>query len=465
MVVIANLLDTMCATMCDQACGPGPGYPTGQMPTDASSAPSEDVAMADASAPAPPTDDGRQSNNGSPTGQHRSGSPRSSPSTRPPSPGHFLKFRGKSDWQSLVRRTSCGANSNSSSRTASPSAIQGGCFDVDNAQMALAHARRQVQGAHRNNKHNKRKASSDIFRSRQDEADDNSLAADADDLPERAASPVPLGCGPTAMGMGGVARSAAAGLLRFPGLCFANPVRGSASLDEHEQEQDNAHLHSAARCWQEDRPASPAYLFERDLAEAEAATNTPPPMPLYRSQEIVHASSSSSDDAGEPICLTTMIANTRNPTGAKKMRLTAPSAPSPATGLEPKSFHFSSSSDHDEDAGSVDSAPAAAVTAAAVEGANSSPTATTSASVAVATPSPSRPHKQARRGTTPSALHGIDGDNEEGIQSLMGLGPSVPELDLFQQAPRTPAQQTSGLYPHDEVHAYPVTPEKPYLDV
>eukprot|EP00561_Arcocellulus_cornucervis_P001575 CAMPEP_0185810274 /NCGR_PEP_ID=MMETSP1322-20130828/6694_1 /TAXON_ID=265543 /ORGANISM="Minutocellus polymorphus, Strain RCC2270" /LENGTH=69 /DNA_ID=CAMNT_0028506583 /DNA_START=42 /DNA_END=248 /DNA_ORIENTATION=+ len=69
----------MCATMCDQACGPG--YPTGQMPT-AASAPSEDVAMADASTPAPPTaDDGRQSNNGSPAGQHRSGSPRSSPST------------------------------------------------------------------------------------------------------------------------------------------------------------------------------------------------------------------------------------------------------------------------------------------------------------------------------------------------------------------------------------------------
>ena len=459
MVVIANLLDTMCATMCDQACGPGPGYPTGQMPTDASSAPSEDVAMADASAPAPPTADGRQSNNGSPASSRRCSSPRSSP--RPPSPGHFLKFRGGSDWQSLVRRTSCGGNYNSnSSRPASPSPIQGGCFDVDNAQMALAHARRQVQGAHRNNKHNKRnkrKASSDIFRSRQDEADDNSLAADADDLSERAASPVPLGCGPTALGMGGVARSAAAGLFRFPGLCFANPVRGSASLDEHEL--DNAHLHSAARCWQEDRPASPAYLFERDLAEAEAATNTPPPMPLYRSQGIVHASSSSSDDAGEPICLTTMIANTRNPTGAKKMRLTAPSAPSPATGLEPKSFHFSSSSDHDEDAGSVDSAPAAAVTAAAVEGANSSPTATTSASVAVATPSPSRPHKQARRGKTPSALHG------DGIHTLVGLGPSVPELDLFQQAPRTPAQQTSGLYPHDEVHAYPVTPEKPYLDV
>merc|ERR1711966_395982 len=109
--------------------------------------------------------------------------------------------------------------------------------------------------------------------------------------------------------------------------------------------------------------------------------------------------------------------------------------------------------------------PAAAVSTTVVEGANSSPTATTSASVAVATPSPSRPHKQARRGKTPSALHGIDGDNEEGIQSLMGLGPSVPELDLFQQAPRTPAQQTSGLYPHDEVHAYPVTPEKPFLDV
>ena len=63
--------------------------------------------------------------------------------------------------------------------------------------------------------------------------------------------------------------------------------------------------------------------------------------------------------------------------------------------------------------------------------------------------------------SAPLALHADD----EGIHTLLGAGPSVPELNLF-AALRTPsAPEQTGLYPDDEVMHAPVTPEKPYLDV
>jgi len=576
MVVIANLLDSMCSCLSDQACGGGggiPGYAAAAPARPPSSSASEDVLMTDAAAAfSVPTTDGRQSNNGSPTGSSvRSSSPRSSPA---PSPSHFLKFRGGSgtEWKSLVRRTSCGAASAASAsasagsgsnsadrRPSSPPTIHDAdnvmrCLDMDNAQMALAHARQQVGArahhhhhAHNNSHnghHNKRKASADIFRSRRSSPESESSPSD-DHLPgqpsdmdrptdhgSRVGSPVPLGglCAPTLRGVLDESSSSAVGgvrsLLRFPGLCFANPIRGSSSDHDEEppaqQQQDDED--------EDERPASPAYLLERELAERHQQRRQPlpMPMPLYRSQQVVHAASSSSvaDDHSmdSPLCLTDIIRQQQQGGGSKKMRLAPPSS-APASSANKPSFAFSSSSETEDDdyeenedveeeneEASVESTPATLLTgdaagheqeapitptaldayaaiaattppggaAAADSAATTTASAMTTTATATAThqitphftPSASRPHKQPRM-KSPFLFSG------GGLQAL-GSGPSVPEL-LFastagggvpqqqqqqQQAPRTPAQQTGGPDDYDaDVRGAPVTPEKPYLDV
>lgn len=497
MVVISNLLDSMCSCLSDQACGGAPRYGFAAPP------PSEDVQMADApantSGPSPTTD-GRQSSSGSPTGSthsNHSSSPRSSPS-----PSHFLKFRGANgtEWQSLVRRTSCGGAASAGSATSRPSSpsIQDNnstvmrCLDMDNAQMALAHARQQV-GARAHNNHHKRKASSDIFRSRHN-AETTSASAESssssdeplqqhDVSSERVASPVPLG-GLCAPNLGGVVDNGPLGvrsLLRFPGLCFANPIRGSSSFDDNVNEQQPlSHVHSAMD--EADRPASPAYLLEQELSDKQRQPERP--MPLYASQQVVPIADTAIDNG--PICLTDMIRQVNgngNDGGAKKMRLTAPSAPA-ATDAKP-TFAFSSSSDEEEEA-SVESTPAtmtegaegeAPITPTALDAygaigtstnANTaSPTSTNVQSASAPThqitpnftPSSSRPHKQQRR-KSPGALSG-------GIHAL-GSGPSVPELMFAgghqEEAPVTPGQVPMSAPPGAAANV-PVTPEKPSFDV
>lgn len=505
MVVISNLLDSMCSCLSDQACGGAPRYGFAAPPPSSS----EDVQMADApatgSASGPsPTTDGRQSSSGSPTGSihiNRSSSPRSSPS-----PSHFLKFRGASgtEWQSLVRRTSCGGAASAGSSTTRPSSpsIQDNnstvmrCLDMDNAQMALAHARQQV-GARAHN-HHKRKASSDIFRSRHD-AETMSASAESSsssDEPlqqqqqqqqqevssERVASPVPLGglCAPNLNGVVDNGPLGVRSLLRFPGLCFANPIRGSSSFEDTVNEKSSSTIDEA------DRPASPAYLLEQELADKQRQPERP--MPLYASQQVVPLADTGIDNG--PICLTDMIrqANANGGDGgAKKMRLTAPSAPA-ATDAKP-SFAFSSSSDEEEDA-SVESTPAtmtegaeseAPVTPTALDaygaiGASTNTNANTASPLSTNvqsasapthqitpnfTPSTSRPHKQQRMKSPGAALSG-------GIQAL-GSGPSVPELmfagsGLPEEAPVTPGQVPMSAPPGATANV-PVTPEKPYFDV
>ena len=499
MVVISNLLDSMCSCLSDQACGGAPRYGFAAAPPPSSS---EDVQMADAPAPtasvSSPATDGRQSSSGSPTGSlhsNRSSSPRSSPS-----PSHFLKFRGASgtEWQSLVRRTSCGAGASAGSSTSRPSSpsIQDNdstvmrCLDMDNAQMALAHARQQV-GARAQNNHHKRKASSDIFRSRHDaEASASAESSSSSDEPlqqqqevssERVASPVPLGglCAPNLNGVVDNGPLGVRSLLRFPGLCFANPIRGSSSFEDNVNEKSSSTIDEA------DRPASPAYLLEQELADKQRQPERP--MPLYASQQVVPLADTGIDNG--PICLTDMIrqANANgNDGGVKKMRLTAPSAPA-ATVAKP-SFAFSSSSDEEEEDASVESTPAtmtegaegeAPITPTALDayGASTntstntaSPPSTNVQSASAPThqitpnftPSTSRPHKQPRMKSPGTALNG------GGIQAL-GSGPSVPELMFAgsghpEEAPVTPGQVPMSAPPGATANV-PVTPEKPYFDV
>ena len=497
MVVISNLLDSMCSCISDQACGGG-------VPRHDFAPPSfsEDVQMADDSpANSSPTTDGRQSSSGSPTGSTHSN--RSSNSRASPSPSHFLKFRGAhgTDWHSLVRRTSCGAagagaDSSSTSRPSSPSIQDSSnnstvmrCLDMDNAQMALAHARQQV-GARAQTNHHKRKASSDIFRSRHRTSASAESSSSSDEpqqeasSSERVASPAPLGglCAPNLNGNGPMGVRS---LLRFPGLCFANPIRGSSSFDD----QHNVHEQSLSTFDDEaDRPASPAYLLEQELADKQRQPERP--MPLYASQQVVPLADTGIDNG--PICLTDMIrqANASGGNdGAKKMRLTAPSAPA-ATDAKP-SFAFSSSSDEEEEDASVESTPAtmtegaegeAPITPTALD-ADGAIGASTNASTNTAsppitnvqsasapthqitpnfTPSTSRPHKQQRMKSPGAALNG------GGIQAL-GSGPSVPELMFAgsghpEEAPVTPGQVPMSAPPGATANV-PVTPEKPYFDV
>ena len=503
MVVISNLLDSMCSCISDQACGGG-------VPRHDFAPPSfsEDVQMADDSpANSSPTTDGRQSSSGSPTGSTHSN--RSSNSRASPSPSHFLKFRGAhgTDWHSLVRRTSCGAagagaDSSSTSRPSSPSIQDSSnnstvmrCLDMDNAQMALAHARQQV-GARAQTNHHKRKASSDIFRSRHRTSASAESSSSSDEpkqqdvrSSERVASPAPLGglCAPNLNGNGPMGVRS---LLRFPGLCFANPIRGSSSFDD----QHNVHEQSSSTFDdnEADRPASPAYLLEQELADPQRRPGRP--MPLYASQQVVPTADAGIDDG--PICLTDMIrqANGNGGDGAKKMRLTAPSAPVADADAKP-SFAFSSSSDEEEEEedASVESTPAtitegaegeAPITPTAPDAIGTSTTANTntasppstnvqSASSAPThqitpnfTPSTSRPHKQQRMKSPGTAL------NANGGIQVLGSGPSVPEL-LFAgghhpegEAPVTPGQVVPMSAPPGHATAnVPVTPEKPYFDV
>lgn len=498
MVVISNLLDSMCSCISDQTCGGVPRYDFAAPPSSSS----EDVQMADApatgSASGPSPTDGRQSSSGSPTGSlhsNRSSSPRSCPS-----PSHFLKFRGANgtEWQSLVRRTSCaGASAGSStSRPSSPSIQDNNnntvmrCLDMDNAQMALAHARQQVGArAHSSNHAHKRKASSDIFRSRHNAetspaSAESSLSSDEplqqmqqDASSERVASPVPLGglCGPNLNGVVDNGPLGVRSLLRFPGLCFANPIRGSSSFD------DNTNEKSSSTTDETERSASPAYLLEQELADKQRQPERP--MPLYASQQVVPIQADAGIDNG-PISLTDMIRQS-NGDGSKKMRLTAPSAPA-ATDTNP-SFAFSSPSDEEEEDASVESTPAtmtegaegeAPITPTALDAYDAVGTSTTtntasppstnvqSASASAPThqitpnftPSTSRPNKQQRM-KSPGAQGG-------GIQAL-DSGPSVPELMFAgghqEEAPVTPGQVPMSAPP--TTTNVPVTPEKPYFDV